>query len=201
MKTIFFLIFFAVSLFGSNLNESLLKVHATLVPKIYLMDYDFHKKIINNTITIAIIYKKIDYPSAKELQALMKSRYKKGIKSYKIQPVLVRYADVATAEANIYYLFPSAKKQIQKVIKKASDNNALTFSYKEDDLKYGIMISLSIEKKVKPLLNLEAIKANSIFLRPVLIDISTIYTSNLSSKTDESLIKNSFNSKHYLVQL
>ena len=197
MKTIFLFMLFTLSLFGSNLNESLLKVHATLVPKIYLMDYDFTKKLVDNTITIAILYKKNDYQSAKDLQILMKNRYKKGIKSYKVHPVLVSYADVGKTQANIYYLFPSSKKLIQKVVKRASLNNALTFSYQRDDLQYGVMISLNISKKVKPLLNLEAIRAHSISLRPVLIDISTIFTNDLGSNTKKLQIRNFFNTKRY----
>ncbi len=199
MKIFFLLTLLTLSLFGSNVNESLLKVHATLVPKIYLMDYDFTDKIVDNTITIAIVYKKIDYQSAKELQTLIKSRYKKGIQYYLVNPILVSYEDIDTTEANVYYLFPSSKKMIKKVVQRASLSNALTFSYKKDDLEYGVMISLSIAKKVKPILNLEAIRVNAISLRPVLIDISVIFTNALGLNMNESQIKNFLNPKKYWV--
>lgn len=197
MKTLLLSLLFALSLFGGNINESLLKVHATLVPKIYLMDYNFKKKLIDNAIKIAIIYKKNDYQSAKELQILMKTRYKKGIKSYKVTPVLVRYADIGSTEANIYYLFPSSKKEIQKVVKKASQNGALTFSYERDDLHYGVMISLNITKKIRPLLNLNAIQLHNISLRPVLLDISSIFKNDLGSSIESLQIRGILDTPRY----
>lgn len=197
MKAFFLFLLLALSLFGATINGSLLKIHATLVPKIYLMDYKFKDKLVDNTITIAIMYKKNDYQSAKELQTLMKDRYKKGIKSYKVNPILVSYADVDETQANIYYLFPSDKEQIQKVVKKASLNDALTFSYQREDLRYGVMISLSIAKKVKPLLNLEAIKLHEISLRPILIDISAIFVNDLGSTLKELNIRGLLNNKSY----
>ena len=59
----------------------------------------------------------------------------------------------------------------------------MTFSYLESDLKYGVMLSVKIGANVKPIINLEAIKANNITLRPILLDISLIYR-KLSKKSD-----------------
>ncbi len=197
MKTFFLFFLLTFSLFGTTINQSLLKIHATLVPKIYLMDYKFKDKLVDNTITIAILYKKNDYQSAKELQTLMNNKYKKGIKSYRVNPILVSYADVDETQANIYYLFPSDKKQILKVVKKASLDDALTFAYQRDDLRYGVMISLSIAKKVKPLLNLKAIQLHEISLRPILIDISTIFVNDLGSTLKELNIRGLLHKKSY----
>lgn len=173
---------FYTSLFALTINESLLKIHATLVPKIYLMDYKFKDKLKDNSISIAIVYKDNEYSDAKNLKVMIQNRYKNGIQSYTIHPVLVNYKDIKNADANVYYLFPASKKEILSVIKKASIGHALTFSYHQDDLKYGVMISLNISKKIKPLLNLDAIKEHNIALRPVLIDISTIYLKDLESR-------------------
>lgn len=199
MKTLLLTFLFTLSLFGGTLNESLLKIHATLVPKIYLMDYNFKDKLINNAIVIAIVYKKSDYQSAKELEILIKNRYKKGIKSYKVIPMLVSYVNESSTKANIYYLFPNTKREIQKVIKTASKNNALTFSYDREDLKYGIMISLSITKQIRPILNLKAVKLNNISLRPVLIDISSIFKNDIGSSIDSLHIRVLRNTRRYWV--
>ncbi len=192
MKTLILLLTLTSSIFALTINDSLLKVHATLVPKIYLMDYKFKDKLQNNTITIAIMYEANEYRDAKELQKKIQNKYKNGIKSYKIEATLVNYRNIQTARANIYYLLPSKSKEIKSVVKKAASENALTFSYLKDDLKYGVMISLNVSKKIKPLLNLKAIKENKIALRPVLIDISTIYLPNLGS-TNELLNRRDFN--------
>lgn len=68
MKQLFFLFFLSYSLFGLNINESLLSVHATLVPKIPLMDYKFLEKLHNNSISIVIFYDSYDYRNAKLLE-------------------------------------------------------------------------------------------------------------------------------------
>jgi len=183
MKQFFLLLFLlSTSLFALNINESLLKIHATLVPKIYLMDYQFKNKLKNNTISIAIIYQANEYHDAKNLQLMIQNRYKKGIQSYKVDAILKEYKDVKNCDANIYYLFPASQKEIRSVITEANTHHSLTFSYQKDDLKYGVMISLNISKKIKPLLNLEAIKKHNIALRPVLINISTIYFKELESE-------------------
>ncbi len=178
---ILLLLAFASYLFGININESLLKIHAILVPKISLMDYKFKDKVQDNTITIAIMYKNSEYQSAKSLKNKIDTKYQSGIKSYKVNSILVPYSKITKIEANIYYLFPASKKEITKSIDQANKNSALTFSYLKDDLKYGVMISLNVSKKIKPILNLNSIKEHKIVFRPVLMDISTIYLSRSST--------------------
>jgi len=193
MKTLLLLLILTSSIFALSINDSLLKVHATLVPKIYLMDYKFKDKLKNNTITIAIMYESNAYKHAKKLKGLIEDRYKNGIKSYSVQAKLVNYKNIQNSEANIYYLLPSKSKLVKTVVQKAASNGALTFSYLNEDLKHGVMISLNVSKKIKPLLNLEAIKTHKIALRPVLINISTIYTRELGSRIPLHLEIRGFN--------
>ena len=176
MKALFLFLLITSSIFAFSINDSLLSVHATLVPKISLMDYQFKEKIKENTITIAIMYKNSEYKDAKSLKKKIDSRYKDGIKSFKVKSIIVSYSDISKTDANVYYLFPSDEKNIKASVKQAGKNHALTFSYLKEDLKYGVMISLNVSKKIKPVLNLSAIKLHKITFRPVLIDISTIYT-------------------------
>jgi len=190
MKTLLLLLFTTSLIFATTINESLLKVHATLVPKISLMDYKFKEKIKNGTITIAIMYNNSEYKDAKSLKKKIDARYKNGIKSFKVNSILAPYSSVSKTDANIYYLFPTDKKSIQMSIKQAYKNHALTFSYLTEDLKYGVMISLSISKKIKPILNLNAIRTNEITFRPVLIDISNIYVHNPSSSLNKLKTRN-----------
>ena len=192
MKTIILLLFFSASIFGASINESLLKVHATLIPKISIMDYKFKEKIKEGTLKIAIVYKNANYKDASSLKHKIDTRYKNGIKAYKVETKIVAYNNIKKANANIYYLFPSNEKDIKNSIKQADKNSALTFSYLKDDLRYGVMMSLNVSKKIEPILNLDAIKLHNISLRPVLIDISTIYIQNVASKI-ESLKTRSYN--------
>jgi len=184
-------------MFGFNINESLLKVHATLVPKISLMDYQFKNKLKNNTITIAIMYKNSEYKDALLLKNKINSRYKNGIKSYKVRSKIVPYSDIKSTNVNMYYLFPARSTDIKRAIKQAKLNTALTFSYLEEDLKYGVMISLNVSKKIKPILNLNAIKTNKISFRPVLIDISNIYIEK-SAQIIDNLKVRGFNDYNFI---
>lgn len=145
------------------------------------MDYKFQEKIDENSISIAIMYNQNEYQNAKNLKEMIDRRYSNGIKSYGVKVSLVNYRNIDKTEANIYYLFPASPKSIKEVVVQAALHEALTFSYQKEDLKYGVMISLHITKKVKPLLNLQAIKKYNIAIRPVLLDISTIFIHNEES--------------------
>lgn len=175
MKFILLLLFLTYSLFGININESLLSVHATLVPKIPLMDYKFQEKVPQKTIHIVIFYDKNDYRNAKLFEKKIHAKYDKGIKEYPIKTTLHVYNKKQAPLANLYYLLPSNKKNISNVIKMGAKNSIITFSYSPKDLADGAMISLLIGTKVQPIINLKALKANSITFRPIFLKISTIY--------------------------
>jgi len=171
------LIFFILtsSIFALSINDSLLKIHATLLPKITLMDYELKNKLINDSITIAIVYNKKEYKSAVSLRNKIDTKYQNGIKNHSIKTKIVLYKSIKNTKANIYYLFPSNKKNIKNVIDIAKENQALTFSYLKDNLKSGVMISINIGERVQPIINIDAIRTAHINLRPVLLSISTIY--------------------------
>jgi hypothetical protein len=175
MKHLLFFLLFTSSVFALNINESLLSIHATLVPKIPLMDYEYDKKIKDNSIVVALLYENINYKNALLLKKMIDEKYTKGIKSYNIITKLVSYKNLNKTDANIYYLFPTNNKKIKRTIDRANKNHALTFSYLKEDLQYGVMISLNIDDKIKPVLNIDAIKMYNIVFRPVLLDISLIY--------------------------
>ena len=191
MKIIITFLLLISVIFASSINDSLIKVHATLLPKLYLMDYDFKSKLIDNTIKITLVYKLNDYKSAQSLKNKILSRYATGIKSYKIAVELLRYQDLKNQKSNIFYLFPASNEEIKHAVTTAKKNHVLTFSYLKNDLKNDVMISLSIGKNVKPILNLNVIKTNNINLRPILIDISTIFIKNtLFNKLIFNRVKN-----------
>jgi len=177
LKYFLFLLSISTILFSSTINSSLLKVHATLVPKLLLMDYDFSKKTSDNLISIVIAYDKVDYSSAKLLKIGIEQKYHNGLKSCQVAVKLIPYSKLSNSKnkVNLYYLFPTNKQNISKLVKKAKLSNTLTFSYITNDLQDGVMISVIVNSKVKPILNLDAIKSSDITLRPVLLEISKIY--------------------------
>jgi len=165
------------------------------------MDYQYKEKIDNNSIVIAIIYKNLDYKNALSLKNKIDSKYSDGMKSYKIVVKLTPYNKVENTNANIYYLFPSTHENIKKVIQKANENQAITFSYLNNDLRYGVMVSLKIGNKVKPILNLNAVKLHNISFRPILLNISSIYSKTISNALENSKIKSFYNYKKLCVSV
>ena len=177
MRILLLIVFLNSLLFSYSINNSLLKIHATFIPKIILMDFNFRKKTLNNTISILIAYNKSDFSSAKTLKKNIERKYSNGIKSHQISVKIFEYNKLIKSDikGNLYYLFPSNTQNIKKTLQKASKDSALTFSYLNKTLKDGVMCSVSVGSKTKPLLNLKAIKSNNITFRPVLLKISNIY--------------------------
>ena len=139
------------------------------------MDYKFKEKIKNDSITIAIIYKHNSYKQALSLKNKIESRYSNGLKSYKVIATLSPYSKIKNTDANIFYLLPAKTAEIKNCVKQANKTESITFAYDKKDLQYGVMMSLGVAKKIKVILNLDAIKKHRVSLRPTLLQISTIY--------------------------
>jgi len=161
--------------FALSINESLLTIHATLVPKLIFMDTHYREKLDNNALSIIIFHSKQTKKSAETLQKNINKRYPDGIKSYPIKVTLLPYSHKQAVGANIYYFLPADERKIKKIIAFAKEKKALTFSYLKENLAQGSIIALEIGRKVKPILNLSALKESNISVRDILLKISTIY--------------------------
>jgi len=180
---VFFLIAVFNSLtFGAIINESILKIHATLLPKITFMDNDFDHKVQNQEISILIYYNENDYSSALALKDAIAKKYKDGIKGYTITSTLQKYNTNKTPHATIIYLFPSTSKNITTLTKYATQKKQLTFAYSKDDLALGVLFALTIGSDVKPIVNLDIMKESGINLRPTLLKIAKRYQDDPSAQ-------------------
>jgi hypothetical protein len=139
------------------------------------MEYDAEKKISDNEIKIIIFHNKSNYKEAKLLKNKIETKYKNGIKDYALSVKIQSYKNSYFKDANIYYLLPTSSAEFEKIILDANKTNTLTFSYLQDDLGKGAMVSLNISNKIKPILNLDAVKTANISLKPSLINISMIF--------------------------
>ena len=175
MKKILFLLFLYSHVFALYIDESLLNIHATLLPKLAFMDSQYKAKLDKDRLSIIIFYSKINYSSAQILQKNIEKKYPHGIKEHPIKLTLLPYRFKQKMQANIYYLMPANEKEIKQVVGLAKEEKILTFSYLEENLAQGSTIALSIGVKVKPILNLSALKECNITIHDVLLKISTIY--------------------------
>ena len=183
MKTLLILSLLWLTTFASEINTSLLKVHATLFPKTILMDYNFEKKLYNESIVLALIYDEHNKISAQLLKKKIEAKYQNSIHNYPLKVVLSSYSNALKKDlkATSYYLFPSHKKNIKALVALAGLEHSITFTYKNKDLEYGAMISTEIAARVKPIINIDALKREAISLRPILLKISKIYYQDVST--------------------
>lgn len=163
--------------FSKTLNDSLLDVHATILPKVVLLEYGIENKIKDKSINITIAYEKKNYKHMKFLERSISSKYSKGISGYDIDIELINYNDFkeCNKNTNILYLFPSSKKNIKNMIKKYKECNAIIFASIKKYLRYNAMISVDAGKEIKPIINLNAIKKSGINFKPILLSISKLY--------------------------
>jgi len=180
MRLIFVIFMSCMSLYAYNINNSILKIHASIMPKIFLLAHGYENNIQNNTITITIAHNQTNQINARYLKNEILSKYKK-LSSYDIEVKIIKYKDIISCNksTNILYLLPSNNKDLKRAVKVARGYHALTFSYAIDDLQNNAMISMNIGKSVKPILNLEAIKESNLSFKPVLLSISKIYINNI----------------------
>jgi hypothetical protein len=162
---------------SATLSDDLLRIHATLLPKTILMDYKFKQKLAGNTILIHLLCRSANNFSAHKLRRYIQDKYKDGINGMPVDVSILNYDEVIgqLPPASLYYLFPAAPGQITSALKKIQPQERLVFAYDPEDLQYGAQIGLHIGRKIKPILNVDALKAGGITLRPALIKISELY--------------------------
>jgi hypothetical protein len=161
---------------SATLRDDLLRIHATLLPKTILMDYKFGQNLENNTILIGLLCRKTDIFSAQKLRRYILEKYKDGIKGMSVDVKIINYNEVDRKwpSVSLYYFFPAAPQQIRAAMKKIKKKR-IVFVYDPQDLMYGAHIGLQIGRQIKPVLNVDALKANDITLRPALVRISALY--------------------------
>jgi hypothetical protein len=181
MKTLFIACVFSLcitsNLLAENLKDDLIRIHATLIPKIMMMDYDFKKRLVNNEIFIAVVYKNAQQKNdALALKRYMKAKYPNGFQNHKISLEFISFKNIHLANKHsLYYILPSSEKEIKDAIDICNKQDALSFSYNFKDLKYGVILSVKITNKVKPVINVDALKKTQITVRPVLLKVAEIY--------------------------
>jgi len=164
---------------AAGLSDDLLRIHANLLPKTVLMDYNFEQKLDGRTILIDIICRKSNWYYAQKLKQYILEKYVNGIGDLPVEVQIRDYADTALLQkpASLYYFLSAAPEQIRQTLKYVPDNR-LVFVYDPQSLQYGAHIGLHIGRHIKPVINVDALKADNITLRPALVKISDLYYQN-----------------------
>jgi len=163
IRVFLFFILFVQSLFGYNYDDLLLKAQSSIFPKIMLLDKKIQQKLVENKIIYTIVYDGNDYQTALHVKNYIDNIFRGHFDKY---PYVVNAVDFsqldATTKASAFYVLKSSKQNIEKVADIARQKGIITFSYDINNLKYGLLFSLIIEKSTVIYLNKENLNANDI---------------------------------------
>ena len=178
-----FLVLTAAVTRAAGLKDDLLRIHANIVPKTVLMDYNFREKLVNGHITVSVLCMKKDMYYARNLKKYIESKYISGLEDLEVRVNIETYRKFAgkpCSPSTIYYLLPASDSVMRSALKHLENSHTIIFSYDPAKLRNGAHISLLIGYRVKPVLNLAALKSSGITLRPAIIRISDIYVPDSS---------------------
>jgi len=170
------LMFAGISLQGAGYDSTLLKAHAKLLPKIILLDKGFDKKLVNGKVKIVVITNSKDMGSAIEFKNLIESSYKGKLMQF---PLEVEIEDGDSLElskrASAVYMMTLSSDQMQKALRLAKKENAVSFAYSLNDLSKGALVSVRVEAKTVIYFNRGSWDAESVQLRPEFFKIARAY--------------------------
>ena len=141
------------------------------------MDNDLQKKTINDKIVLDIYYSEFDISLANKLKKMIIKEYNSRYGGYSFYINLKAYKKDKFSKATAIYLLPcDNENQVKKITQLANRNNLISISLLPSNLKNNALISLLINKSVKPIINLDVLKANNIRLNTILLKIAEKYT-------------------------
>jgi hypothetical protein len=174
MRYLILLMSLFLGAFAESYNSGLVDMHAKVFPKILLSDTKIDDKLINGAIKIIILYSDEDITIANKLKTQMIRLYPL-LKDHPFHVVLKEYQQFdPTEDATAYYELLGDKKAILTVNKTAQKNSRITFSYENDYLNYGTLMSLYVSDKVSPYISTEALKQSNIVLDNIIYKIAKI---------------------------
>ena len=179
MKRLFLLLFLASTLWGTSYSNALLEMHANILPKIILMDYGYKERLVKGEIVIRILYDDNQKVYGSKLEELLEKAYPGGIRNLKIEAASLAYDDYLAhpQRATMIYLLETDAKRISAAIRAARKEKSLVFAVNPLYLERGAHASLEIGQKVRPYLNISALKEDGISFRAALMRIAKLYHS------------------------
>ena len=163
IRLFFFFIVFVQSLFGYNYDDLLLKADSSIFPKVMLMDKKIKDKLIDHKIIYTIVYDRRDYGTAIQVKKYIENTFKNNIDGYPYTVDLVTFSHLSfNTKASAFYVLKSSIDNIKKVANIARKKGIISFSYYVNNLKYGLLFSLIIEKRTLLYLNKEELHTNNI---------------------------------------
>jgi hypothetical protein len=163
-------IFITLFLFSLLLFSSEIQIDAKIFPAIVKYDLKLKEKLIDGKIKISILYREDSQKKAKRLERLILRKYSPTIDLISEKEIFSKLKNTTAI-----YLFDLDYKYIEYVVQYAKKRSILTFSNNPSLLQYGVMTSILNKRRVRPVLNREAIRSSGISLSSTLLKVSFIY--------------------------
>lgn len=162
MKRIAILIFLLnILLFASSYNEFLLKIQAKIYPKIILLDKKIDEALKDEKVRIGIVYDDGDFFTALFIKELIIKMYNNRLNGYYFEIVPIKMLNILNKSQNIYsylYILKSNPDNLKMLSFYVQKNRIVTFTYDKNDLKYGFLFSVNLEKRPVIYLNKKALR-------------------------------------------
>ncbi|WP_187648244.1 hypothetical protein [Nitrosophilus labii] len=162
MKRVVIIIFLTnILLFAYSYDDFLLKTQAKIYPKLILLDKKIDKKLIDGKIQVGIVYDNDDFFTALLIKKLIKSMYGNKLDGYSFKIIPINMLNILNEKLNIFsYLYilksiPDRLKTLSLYVKKY---RIVTFTYDKNDLQYGFLFSINLEKKPILYMNRKALE-------------------------------------------
>lgn len=165
-----------LTLWGGNYDTSLLQIGAKLFPKIILIEKGMQERI-QTSIHLVIVASPAYQDNARNFAKMLQHQYPDGINNYTLRTTLVTPKEALQMKSiHAFILMMSPEEpQIHPLVLHSNENKILTFCFDPALLKNGVLLSLHIEKSVKPYLNITALKQGGYTFEYSFIKLSTLF--------------------------
>jgi len=158
------LICLLVGLRAYEYNDFLLQTQSSLYPKLLALDKNLPKNIEDEKIDLFIIYASVDRLVAKRVRSFIKSKFD-AILGYPLEVRLLKIEE-ALADKRLYeradaiYLLKVAGSQAKRLATKLDGHAVYSFVYDKEDLRWGYLFAVAIERSVTIYINKRALQHN-----------------------------------------
>jgi hypothetical protein len=119
-----------------------------------LLDQKIENKLIDKKIIYTIVYETCDYQKATDIKKYINNKYRGDFDNYPYVIHTVEFSTLTDATpASAFYVLKASTSEIEKVAKVAKEKGVVTFSYDVNNLKYGLLFSLMLERTTVLYLN------------------------------------------------
>jgi hypothetical protein len=161
---------------GASYDNVLLKIHAKVFPKMIMTDTEIARKSFDGSIVIGIVYESGERSDAEHLKRLIGELYPR-IGAYALRIELYGYRTFLgkpEVSASALFLLNGSSRNLQHAVSYAKEHSIVTYAYNPAYLKQGVLMSLYIDQKTRPYLNLSEAKSYNIRFSNILLKIAKL---------------------------